>query len=294
MKAAPLTQKPSFPLMKQGDIQNVYHLQMSRWLFIAPRYMGLALESKVAYTFLLNRFQLSRLNGSNDWNHITRKAGVHAWVGKLTSGEVSCVQAGEWNKQAWGCGPGKNGSCNDGWIQFEICEDSLKDPTYFQAVYQEAVELTAYLCAIYKLDPLGTVAYKGVKVPVILCHQDSYRLGLGSNHGDVLHWFPRHGKTMNDFRANVAHTMKGDNEDMDQEKFNQMFATAMQQYRKELRDNDCGDWSQKARQFAVDNKIFAGSGTTPEGEPNYMWEDLLTREQAAQLLYAFAQKFSLA
>lgn len=63
MKAAPLTQKPSFPLMKQGDIQNVYHLQMPRWLFTDPRYMGLALETKVAYTFLLNRFQLSRLNG---------------------------------------------------------------------------------------------------------------------------------------------------------------------------------------------------------------------------------------
>ena len=62
MKAAPLTQKPSFSLMKQGDIQNVYHLQMPRWLFTDPRYMGLALESKVAYTFLLNRFQLSRLN----------------------------------------------------------------------------------------------------------------------------------------------------------------------------------------------------------------------------------------
>ena len=63
MKAAPMTQKPSFPLMKQGDIQNIYHLQMPRWLFTDPRYMGLALESKVAYTFLLNRFQLSRLNG---------------------------------------------------------------------------------------------------------------------------------------------------------------------------------------------------------------------------------------
>jgi len=58
-----MTQKPSFPLMKQGDIQNIYHLQMPRWLFTDPRYMGLALESKVAYTFLLNRFQLSRLNG---------------------------------------------------------------------------------------------------------------------------------------------------------------------------------------------------------------------------------------
>ena len=63
MKAAPMTQKPSFPLMKQGDIQNIYHLQMPRWLFTDNRYMELALESKVAYTFLLNRFQLSRLNG---------------------------------------------------------------------------------------------------------------------------------------------------------------------------------------------------------------------------------------
>ena len=36
---------------------------MPRWLFTDPRYMGLALETKVAYTFLLNHFQLSRLNG---------------------------------------------------------------------------------------------------------------------------------------------------------------------------------------------------------------------------------------
>lgn len=63
MKAAPMTKKPSFPLMKQGDIQSIYHLQMPRWLFTDARYMGLSLESKVAYTFLLNRFQLSRLNG---------------------------------------------------------------------------------------------------------------------------------------------------------------------------------------------------------------------------------------
>ena len=63
MKAAPITKKPSFPLMKQGDIQNIYHLQMPRWLFTDPRYTALSLEAKVAYTFLLNRFQLSRLNG---------------------------------------------------------------------------------------------------------------------------------------------------------------------------------------------------------------------------------------
>lgn len=39
MKAAPMTQKPSFPLMKQGDVQNIYHLQMPRWLFTDTKYM---------------------------------------------------------------------------------------------------------------------------------------------------------------------------------------------------------------------------------------------------------------
>lgn len=67
----------------------------------------------------------------------------------------------------------------------------------------------------------------------------------------------------------------------------------MDQYRNELRDNDCGQWSEKAREFAVRQGIFSGGNPGPDGQPNYMWEDLLTREQAAQLLYAFAQRFGL-
>ena len=63
MKAENMTH-PGFPLMKQGDIVSFYHLQMPRWLFTESRYMALSLEAKVAYTFLLNRFQLSRMN---DW-----------------------------------------------------------------------------------------------------------------------------------------------------------------------------------------------------------------------------------
>ena len=42
---------------------------------------------------------------------------------------------------------------------------------------------------IHGLDPRGTVNFCGVKTPVILCHQDSYRIGLGGNHGDVYTWF---------------------------------------------------------------------------------------------------------
>lgn len=63
MKAENVTLHPGFPLMKQGDIVSFYHLQMPRWLFTESKYMALSLEAKVAYTFLLNRFQLSRMNG---------------------------------------------------------------------------------------------------------------------------------------------------------------------------------------------------------------------------------------
>ena len=80
---------------------------------------------------------------------------------------------------------------------------------------------------------------------------------------------------------------------MDQEKFNQMFATAMQQYRQELRDNDCGDWSRAARKFVTEQGIFAGGDPGHDGQPNYMWEDLLTREQMATFLFRYASTRNL-
>lgn len=151
---------------------------------------------------------LGRNTNGNDWNHIYREAGLNAWIGKLADGIVTAIQTMPWNYKPWGCGKGSKGSCNNGWIQFEICEDSLTDPVYFGQVYEEMIQLTAYLCALYNLDPMGTVSYQGVKVPVILCHQDSYRLGLGSNHGDVYTWFNLHGKNMDDVRRDVKAAME--------------------------------------------------------------------------------------
>ena len=80
---------------------------------------------------------------------------------------------------------------------------------------------------------------------------------------------------------------------MTQEKFNQMFKTALDAYRAQLRDNDNSEWSQAAREFAVEKGIFNGAGAGPDGKPNFMWEDFMTREQAAQMLYRFAQKHGL-
>ena len=83
-------------------------------------------------------------------------------------------------------------------------------------------------------------------------------------------------------------------DNMDQSKFNQMFRTAMTEYRNSLRDNDSSAYSEEARRYVVEKGIFSGSGTAPDGQPNFMWEDLLTREQCAQVLYNFALKHGLA
>ena len=84
------------------------------------------------------------------------------------------------------------GAANDTHIGFEICEDGLTDASYFNAVYKEAVELCVYLCKQY-----------GLTEKDIICHSEGHKLGVASNHGDVMHWFPKHGKSMDTFRADV-------------------------------------------------------------------------------------------
>ena len=133
----------------------------------------------------------------NHWNRAGLSVCVHGFIGKLADGSVAAVQTLPWNRRGWHAGDGSSGrSANDTHISFEICEDGLDDPDYFARAYREAVELTAMLCKQYGLDPLAD--------GVVICHQEGYRRGIASNHGDVLHWFPRFGKSMDDFRAEVA------------------------------------------------------------------------------------------
>jgi hypothetical protein len=148
----------------------------------------------------------------NDWNHKPRQAGMNCWVGRLADGSVATVQTMPWNYKPWGCGSGSRGSLNNTHLQFEICDDGMESREYFEAVYKEACEITAYLCAMYNLDPLGSFTYKGVQVPVITSHAESYDLKLGSNHGDPLKWLKKYGKSMDDVRRDVAAIMNGKEE----------------------------------------------------------------------------------
>lgn len=127
----------------------------------------------------------------NHWNQETpsgRRVCVHGFIGKLKDGSIATYQTLPWDHRGWHSG----GSANDTHISFEICEDGLADPEYFGKVYQEAVELCAHLCKLY-----------GLTEKDIICHSEGHKLGIANNHGDVMHWFPKHGKSMDTFRADV-------------------------------------------------------------------------------------------
>jgi len=138
---------------------------------------------------------------NNHWNQPTpdgRKVCVHAFIGKLKDGSIATYQTLPWDIIGWHSGTGSLGSAknanNNGYIGFEICEDGLADPVYFGKVYREAVELCAYLCKRYNIKP---------EKPWLICHSEGAQLGIASSHADVMHWFPRHGKNMDTFRADV-------------------------------------------------------------------------------------------
>lgn len=219
----------------------------------------------------------------NDWNHIYHEAGLNAWIGKTAKGEVITLQTMPWDFRPWGCGSGVKGSCNNGFIQFELCEDSLEDKAYFNAIYKEGIELTAYLCKLYGLNPNGYTTVNGVKVPVILCHYDSYKLGLGSNHGDVYKWFKKYGKTMDDVRKDVAKLMvqkEQEVEEMTKEEVKKIVQDELSAQAQNRKTNNCASWSAEARDWAIKNGIINGIGNGV-----YAWPDYLTREQAATIFY---------
>ena len=111
---------------------------------------------------------LGRNEYNNHWNQdqpIGTEACAHAVIGKRADGSIATYQALPWDIAGWHSGPGWLGTANYmGWIGFEIMEDRLDDPVYFAAVYQEAVELTAYLCRFFSLDAMTAVKSHPPKV----------------------------------------------------------------------------------------------------------------------------------
>ena len=182
---------------------------------------------------------------SRHWNQGGVGACVHAMIGKLADGSVATYQTLPWNMRGWHCGR----SGNDTHISFEICEDGLTDEGYFRQTYQEAVELTAYLCELYRLDPQDD--------GVVLCHSEGYQRGIASNHADVMHWWRRFGVDMDDFRADVAAEMRG-GDDMTEAQVRQIVREELVAYHIQLAELPPSDWARDQLAAAVAAGITDG------------------------------------
>lgn len=168
---------------------------------------GLMLHSTGVNNPKLSRYidapELGKIS-SNHWNTNRpdgRQVCVHGFIGLDQLGDVATYQTLPWNHRGWGGG----GKSNDTHIHVEICEGKLDDADYFKRVYKEAVELFAYLCREFDLDPMKH----------IITHSEGYKKGIASNHADVMHWFPKHDKDMDDFRADVKKELNKGKNDVD-------------------------------------------------------------------------------
>lgn len=138
----------------------------------------------------------------NHWNRPDATLCGHAMIGKLKDDTIATYQTLLYDMRCWLSGSGSKGNANTlGYIQFEICEDNTKNKDYAMAAYREAVEFSAYILKQFKLDPLAKNRHG---LPVVLDHANGHKLGIASNHGDVLHWFGKYGITMDKIRQDIA------------------------------------------------------------------------------------------
>ena len=143
------------------------------------------------------------LLGVNKYNNTHNIPGgdvcANAYIGKLQDGTPAIYQTLPWNMRCWLSASGPNGNANKlGYIGFEICEDNLKDKTYFMNVVMGlSVKLVAYLCKTYNI-PLTNV----------LDHSELYKKGIGSNHSDITEWLKKFNLNMDMYRKAVEVAMK--------------------------------------------------------------------------------------
>ncbi len=147
------------------------------------------------------------------WNKSSYNAAcVHAFI---DANDGVIYQTLPWNHRGWHGGGDSNNThigvemCEPACIKYTsgakfTCSDTSKAKAMVKRTYEAAVELFAYLCKEYNLDPLAD--------GVIVSHSEGHKRGIASGHADPEHLWNGLGMgyTMDGFRKAVKAAMGGD------------------------------------------------------------------------------------
>lgn len=146
------------------------------------------------------------------WNNADYgRACVHAFI-DAHSGKV--YQTLPWDHRAWHCGGSGNNThigvemCEPPCIKYTggatfVCSDEAKAKEMAERTYRAAVELFAFLCRQYNLNPLAD--------GVIVSHKEGHDRGIASGHGDPDHLWRqlKTGYSMDTFRQAISDALQG-------------------------------------------------------------------------------------
>lgn len=193
-----------------------------------------------------------------------------------------------------GCkGANSNGICIENIGNFDVGGDTMTE-----AHKDAIVRVTAALLKKFGLSPASGVTYHawwtegGTSLGTYIAGKSCKTCpGTAFFGGNTRASYDKCLKPLLMAAMNGSYQNTEEDDDMiSKEQFREMWL----QMRKDLQDNDSSTYSAEAREWAISNGIIQGSGTLADGSPNYMWEDIPTREQLVTLLYRFAQQLGKA
>lgn len=243
-------------------------------------------------------------NHSGKRNHKIDTISIHCMAGNLTVESCGNLFAQSSRKASSNYGIGSDGrialyvdEANRSWctssgandnraITIEVANTVAKDPwPVSDAAYESLIRLLVDICQRNGIERLLWKGDKSLVGQVDKQNMTVHRwFAAKACPGDWL--YNRHGQIAAEVnkRLDIKNTETED-DDMDVVRFKELWG----EMRKELQDNDSGKYSEEARAWATSTGLIAGNGTEINGEPNYMWADVLTREQFVTVLYRFAQ-----
>jgi len=156
---------------------------------------------------------------------------------------------------------------------------------HIEATYHYAVELFAYLCKMFDLDPL--------KDGVIISHSEGNKRGIATAHADVEHIWNKVGLTMDQFRKDVDAAMHPAEPEPTPKDYSNQIKILYAEFLGRAADADgLKHWNEIWNKNGF-QKVYNGISGSKEGKKHYvrgMYRDFLGREANTSEVNAWYEK----